>query len=269
MRSWLATMLVLAATAGAWAGPAAVTSDVPYGELPRQRLDLYMPAGDTRDAPVLVFFYGGGWERGAKEDLRDTATALTAAGMIVALPDYRLYPQAVFPQFVEDCALAVARVGQTIASMGGHHPLFVGGHSAGAYNAAMLAADERYLAAAGVPPDAVAGYVLLSGPYYMGGYLPRPLDAIFPAAVRGGASVAGFIDGSEPPLLLMTVDADEVVDPRNTYLLADTVRAKGGRVTVATYQGSSDHIATFHGLSDPGSAVRKDLAAFIASGAGW
>ena len=75
-----------------------VTTDVPYGDLERQKLDLYLPAGQTGDAPVLVFFYGGGWQGGAKEDLRETAESLAAAGMIVAAPDYRLYPQAVFPR---------------------------------------------------------------------------------------------------------------------------------------------------------------------------
>ena len=267
MRRLLTLVLVLAGTACAFAEPAMVTTDVPYGDLPRQKLDIYVPARDVGDAPVLVFFYGGGWERGAKADLRETAQSLAAGGMIVAAPDYRLYPQAVFPQFVEDCALAVARVRQMVGAMGGHHALFIGGHSAGAFNAAMLAADERYLAAAGVQAEAVAGYVLLSGPYEMRGSLPRPFDAIFPAAIRDRASASPFIDGGEPPLLLMTADADNVVDSVWAYRLADTAKAKGGRVTVAIAEGSSDHLATFRGLSDPTSAVRADLAAFIAAAA--
>ena len=63
-------------------------------------------------------------------------------------------------------------------------------------------------------------------------------------------------------MLLMTVDADSVVDPRDSDQLAGAVMAHGGRVVVATYKGS-DHIATFNGLSHPTSAVRADLAAFI------
>ena len=115
-----------------------------------------------------------------------------------------------------------------------------------------------------MPAGTVAGYVLLSGPYEMGGYLPRPYDAIFPAATRKRARVADFIDGGEPPLLLVAVDADGVVPPSLTDQLAETVEAQGGRVTVAIYEGSSDHIATFRGLIDPASDVRADLAAFIA-----
>lgn len=144
MRPLLVLLLLVAGIAGAAAQPAArITTDIPYGGIERQKLDLYLPPGESDDAPVLVFFYGGGWERGAKEDLKATAESLAAAGMIVAVPDYRLYPDAVFPQFVEDCALAVARVRALVGDLGGRHALFVGGHSAGAYNAAMLAADER------------------------------------------------------------------------------------------------------------------------------
>jgi acetyl esterase/lipase len=187
----------------------------------------------------------------------------------VAAPGYRLFPQAAFPEFVEDCAAAVAQVRRMLSQLGGRHRLFVGGHSAGAFNAAMLAADRHYLADVGVPADAVAGYVLLSGPYAMSWMnMPSPYSEIFPAATRAGANVVSFIDGREPPMLLMTVDADSVVGMRDVYQLADTVKAKGGRATLAVYRGSSDHLATFYGLSEPGSTVRKDLAAFIASVSG-
>ena len=263
MRHLLAVFLLLAGAACAVAEPALVIRDVPYGDLERQKLDLYLPAGQTGDAPVLVFFYGGSWQEGAKRDQRETAESLAAAGMIVAVPDYRLYPRVVFPAFVEDCAAAVAHVRWMLSQLGGRHPLFIGGHSAGAFNAAMLAADKHYLADAGVPADAVAGYVLLSGPYEMGGpNMPSPYREIFPAASGVGANVADFIDGKEPPMLLMTVEADTVVNPRDTDRLASAVMVHGGRTVVATYAGS-DHIATFWGLSKPDSAVRKDLATFM------
>ena len=263
MRHLLAAALLIAGAASALAGPAVVTTDVAYGELDRQKLDLYVPADVASDAPVLVFFYGGSWQEGAKGDLRETAESLTAAGMIVAAPDYRLYPQVAFPAFVEDCAAAVAKVRAMLSEMGGHHRLFIGGHSAGAFNAAMLAADKHYLADAGVPADAVAGYVLLSGPYEMGGpNMISPYREIFPAGTGVRPYVADFIDGREPPLLLMAVEADNVANPLDTIHLAGAVMKHGGRVVVATYKGS-DHVATFRGLSHPDSAVRKDLAAFM------
>ena len=264
MRHLLAAFALLAGAACALAEPAVVTTDIPYGDLDRQKLDLYVPAGVASDAPVLIFFHGGGWQEGTKKDIRETAMSLVATGMIVAAPDYRLYPQVVFPAFVEDCALAVARARALIAGIGGNHPIFIGGHSAGAFNAAMLAADKHYLADAGVPPDAVAGYVLLSGPYEMGGYVPAPYAPVFPPDIRDRANVTDFIDGKEPPLLLMTVETDDVVGPHSADRLARAVMVHGGRVIVATYQGS-DHVATFWGLSKPESAVRKDLAVFMAA----
>ncbi len=269
MRSVLAAVLLIAGTAIGAAEPAALAiSDVPYGDQPEQKIDLYMPAGDASDAPVLVFFHGGGWTEGTRKDLTATAESLTVAGMIVAVPDYRLYPRAVFPEFVEDCAAAVAHVRWMLGQLGGRHRLFIGGHSAGAFNAAILAADKHFLADAGVPADAVAGYVLLSGPYEMSGpYMPKPFSEIFPAAIGRGAKVTDFIDGKEPPLLLMGVEADDVVNPRDTDRLASAVMVHGGRAVVATYTGS-DHIATFRGLSHPDSAVRKDLASFITAVSG-
>ena len=268
MRHLLAAVLLIAGAARALAGPAVVTTDVAYGDLERQKLDLYLPAEAKSDAPVLVFFYGGSWQEGAKGDLRETAESLVAAGMIVAAPDYRLYPQVAFPAFVEDCAAAVARVRAMLGKIDGRHRLFIGGHSAGAFNAAMLAADKHYLADAGVPADAVAGYVLLSGPYEMGvPYLISPYREIFPAGTGVRANVVDFIDGSEPPLLLMGVEADNVASPLDGIHLAGVVMKHGGRVVVATYKGS-DHGATFRGLSHPDSAVRKDLAAFIAAVSG-
>jgi acetyl esterase/lipase len=243
-----------------------VTEGIAYGELPRQKLDLYRPDMVDDGTPVIVFFYGGGWERGDRGDLRRTGEALAVAGLIVAVPDYRLYPDAAFPEFVEDGALAVAHVWRTLRRAdGGPRPILVGGHSAGAFNAAMLALDESYLSGAGVPSGALAGAVLLSGPYDMSGALPPPFNHIFPRETRDGAAAADFVDGTDPPILLLTVDADDVVDPRNTYRLAEAIEAGGGDVSVSAYPGERDHLATFLGLADPNSVVRRDVEGFIAA----
>ena len=215
------------------------------------------------DAPVLVFFYGGGWERGDKADLRETAQSLAASGMIVATPDYRLYPQAVFPQFVEDCAQAVARVREMVGR-DGRPPRALHRRPFGRrLQCGDACRRQRYLAAAGVP--AGRGCRLCAALRALRdelAYLPAPYASIFPAGARDRANVADFIDGKEPPMLLMTVEADDVVGAHDTERLAAAAMAHGGRAVVATYEGS-DHIATFHGLGDPASAVRADLAVFI------
>ena len=140
--------------------------ELAYGGHPRQRLDLYRPKGATGPLPVVVFFYGGGWEAGDRAGYRFAALALVEQGFVVAVPDYRVHPEVGFPAFLEDSAKAVAFVHAHAAKHGGDpRRLFLMGHSAGAYNAAMLALDPRPLAAEGVPAAAISGMVGLAGPY--------------------------------------------------------------------------------------------------------
>jgi acetyl esterase/lipase len=85
-----------------------VAADVPYGEGPRRQLDVYAPvAGAHRPLPVIVFIYGGSWANGTREGYHFAARALSAAGFVTVVPDYRLVPEVRFPGFVQDCAAAV------------------------------------------------------------------------------------------------------------------------------------------------------------------
>ena len=80
-----------------------VVSGLSYGDHARQRLDLYIPDNATTDSPLVVFFYGGGWRAGNREDYLFVGQALASSGFVVTIPDYRLYPEVRFPTFVEDC----------------------------------------------------------------------------------------------------------------------------------------------------------------------
>ncbi|MDP2764968.1 MAG: alpha/beta hydrolase, partial [Brevundimonas sp.] len=72
--------------------------DIAYGDDPRQVLDIYAPtAPRARPWPLLVLFYGGGWDSGDKTHYAWAAEALAARGFVVALPDYRLVPDVHFP----------------------------------------------------------------------------------------------------------------------------------------------------------------------------
>ncbi|MEC8455912.1 MAG: alpha/beta hydrolase, partial [Pseudomonadota bacterium] len=129
------------------AGERRVARDLPYGDDPRQRMDLYAPKAPGPH-PVLVFFYGGGWDSGSRDLYGWAAQALAAQGFVVALPDYRLVPQVVFPAFVQDAAAATARAAEAAPGHGGDsRRLGVLGHSAGAYLALMITLDRRYMAA--------------------------------------------------------------------------------------------------------------------------
>jgi acetyl esterase/lipase len=211
---------------------------IPYGPLPRQTLDVCEPLSDVQPLGVVVFFYGGDWQYGSKEDYRFVGQALASRGYVAILPDYRLYPPATFPAFVEDGALAVRwahdHAGKYRAES---RPQFLMGHSAGAYIAAMLTLDRHYLRAVGLDRSAICATAGLSGPY---DFTPPPADrAVFdlkPGEPRYPAmEPVEFADGFEPPLLLIQGGLDDVVDPSNTKRLSERIRQRGGAVKTIYY----------------------------------
>ena len=247
-----------------------VAKALAFGPGVRQAMDVYAPAGaSAAPRPILVFFYGGSWNSGRRQDYAWVGRALAAQGFVVAVADCRLVPEVRFPAFVEDGAAAVAKVRSEAGRLGGDPDRIVlCGHSAGAYIALMLACDRRWLELAGVPAAAIRGAAGLAGPYDF-----FPLDAQSTVAAFGAApdgrqtQPITFADGDEPPLWLATGDGDEAVRPRNSVALAEKVRAAGGRAEVKLYPGI-DHIGIVLALSRPfrGRApVLSDLAGFVRS----
>ena len=277
LRRWLPALLAAlslggcSATgvlAGLTASPHVLaTGDVAYGPGARDHLDVYRPAGEG-PRPVVVFFYGGGWEDGAKKDYRFVGQSLAAAGYLVVVPDYRLYPQVRYPDFLQDCARAVRWARDHAAAYGGDpNRLFLMGHSAGAYNAAMLTLDRRLLAAVGMDPRRdVRGMIGLAGPY---DFLPLQSDTLKivfgPEQNRPATQPIAYVAADEPPLLLMHGRTDKVVDPGNAERLAARVREKGGRVEVVMFPRLS-HPLLLAALAKPlrGLApVMADVRGFI------
>ncbi|MBO5052263.1 MAG: alpha/beta hydrolase [Clostridia bacterium] len=124
---------------------------------PTQMLDLLLPDGD--EFPIFVYFHGGGLEAGSRKDCRLPADYLCAHGVAVALVDYRMYPEAAYPDFLRDGAAAVAWVKKHIGEYGRCGRIYVGGGSAGAYMSMMLCFDDKYLAPYGIHPTDIAGFV--------------------------------------------------------------------------------------------------------------
>lgn len=209
--------------------------DVAYGGDARQRLDIYVPArASAKPLPVIVFFYGGSWNSGVKNGYGFVGRALAARGFVVAIPDYRLVPQVRFPAFLEDGASAVRWLRGHAADYGGDPARIVlAGHSAGAYNAAMLALDPQWL---GADRAAVRGLIGLAGPYDF-----LPLDGPAVAAAFGQephpelTQPVHFLTPGDPPAFLATGDRDTVVRPANSDSLASKLRAAGVTVERRTY----------------------------------
>jgi acetyl esterase/lipase len=215
-----------------------VTHDVAYGALPRQTLDIYRPVGAGL-APVVVFLYGGAWNSGSKAMYPFVAATLARQGNVVVVPDYRLYPEVRFPTFLQDCARAVAWTQAHQAELGGDgRRVFLMGHSAGAYNAAMLALDPAYLEAAGTSRDRLAGMIGLAGPYDFLPITGADVKAVFSTVGDSPQSQPiTYVDGHAPPMLLLAGSADRTVLPRNTLSLAAKIRATGGQVEDRIFPG--------------------------------
>lgn len=206
------------------------TSSLAYGDDPRQKLDIYRPVTALPDAPVVVFFYGGSWNSGSKDDYGFVGEALAARGIVVVIADYRLYPQVRYPLFLQDGAQAVAWVYQHSAEYGGDpRKLYVMGHSSGDYNAAMLALDPQWLAGVGLSPSVFKGWIGLAGPY---DFLPienRDVRPVFfyPDSPPDSQPINHVSQSAPPSLLIASVD-DNLVNPkRNTGGLAKKLRAAG------------------------------------------
>jgi acetyl esterase/lipase len=227
-----------------------ITQDIAYGEGPRRRLDVYAPRQSRTPAPVLVFFYGGGWRNGMKQWHRYIGAALAARGMLVAIPDYRQYPEVRFPAFMDDAAAAVAWVHANAARFGGDPKrLFLMGHSAGGQIVTLLAVDATYLRSVGMAPDDVCGVIGLAGAYDLRPANPAEFPAI-PAEDWPLSRPVNHVTLQAPPMLLLIGAADGVVEAGNTLRLAELLCAAGVAVTVARYPGI-DHMALMEALAGP------------------
>ncbi|WP_069037446.1 alpha/beta hydrolase [Methyloversatilis sp. RAC08] len=247
-------------------------ADIAYGPHRRMKLDVYRPLDTSGPAPVVVFFYGGSWNAGRREDYLFVGAALAERGIVTVIPDYRLYPEVVYPAFLDDCAAAVAWTMDNAAVHGADADrLHVAGHSAGAYNAAMLALDARWLGKLGRRTDRLAGLVGLAGPY---DFLPIVNPDVKPVFNRPGVEDPApadsqplrHVSAAAPRSLLIAARKDDLVNPqRNTGGLAQALRGAGVAVDERYYDGVN-HLTLVGAFGRPlrGLApVIDDVAAFL------
>lgn len=244
-----------------------VQRDVVYDRAHQLALDVYRPR-DAHDAPVVVFFYGGSWKSGKRQWYHWVGEALAKRGLVVVIPDYRLWPRVRLDGFMQDAAHAVAWTEAHASEYGGDpSELFLMGHSAGAHIGALLATDGHWLADVGMHPRQLAGFIGLAGPY---DFLPlKDPDFIDMFGSTHQAQLRSqpihFVDGDEPPMLLMQGSADKVVEPRNATSLAAAMNREGESAQVKMFPGIG-HTAILLAMSRPfrGKApVLDDAVAFI------
>ncbi len=204
---------------------------VRYGTDAAQKLEMFVPAGASALAPlpVIVFIHGGGWHSGDPHDYRFMARALAPHGYAVVLAGYRLYPHVRYPAMLEDGASALRWVADHAAALGGDPGRVVlMGHSAGAYNAAMLTLDRRWLAHERLSADAIKGTVGLAGPYDFYPFDTESSKKSFGRAANPEETQpVVYARGDAPPMLLVHGTADTTVRPRNSVELARTLTRAG------------------------------------------
>ncbi len=222
-------------------------SDIIYDRETGQKLDLYVPQ-NARNAPVLVFLYGGRWTFGQKEQYRFVANRFLTEGYIVVIPDYRKYPAVKFPAFVKDAAAAIAWTHKNIGDYNGDpNMIFLSGHSSGAHLGALVSTDPQYLKEYGLRRSVIKGFVGLSGPY---AFEPQSddLKAMFgPPEQYPRIRANNFVDGGQPPMLLIQGLDDGTVALQNTKKLKAAIENQGGQVEMVTYP-DIDHSETIGSL---------------------
>lgn len=239
-----------------------------YGPGPRHKLDVYIPASPGRSpAPIVIFFHGGSWMSGERGIYRFLGAALAANGIVAVIPDYRLYPEVVFPAFVHDAADAVAWTRANACDFGGDPShIFLMGHSAGAHMAMLVALDHSYLAARRLAPDMLAGVIGIAGPYdFLPLRDPLYMGIFGPARGWPTSQPINFVAGRAPPMLLATAQSDDLVRPGNTYRLAAKLRSMGNEARVKVYAraGHITIIGAFASQLTAFGAVRDDVLRFI------
>ncbi len=232
-------------------GGTAIGTNIVFDTEHQLKLDVFTPQ-TARNAPTIVFFGGRRWNLGSKDEYRFVGQTLASQGFVVVIPDYRKYPKVRFPAFVEDAARAVKWVHENVARYGGSpDKMFVMGHSAGAHMAALLALNAEFLKPVGLTPQNLRGMIGLAGPYdFMPITDPQLRDVFAPPEQYELSQPIYYVDGRNPPMLLVHGEDDQDVWVKNTRNLAKAIADAGGPVDTLIYDKLS-HSCAVAALSAP------------------
>jgi acetyl esterase/lipase len=232
----------------------------------RLDLDAYAPA-NASGAPVVVFFYGGSWESGKRKWYSYVGKTLADNGIVTFIPDYRKYPDVQFPEFVDDAAKATRWARDHAVEFGGDPSrLYVMGHSAGGQIAALIACDDRYLKSVGMDIGELSGMIGLAGAY---AFLPfvEEEPQIFGASETSqhDSQPINFVQGREPPLLLLQGEDDDEVEPSNAIKMAERAHTVGASADLKLYpdMGHASIILSLARGHSSRAPTLTDILAFI------
>ena len=238
------------------------TKNVSFGDGKRDKLDIYRSEKPKADAPVLMFVHGGSWDSGSKDIYKFLAEGFTKSGYDIVVPNYGIYPEAKYPDFLEDNARAVAFTAKTFPG----RKMVLIGHSAGAYNVLMLGLRDEFLNKVDVDRcETISGIVSLAAPVGVVPLKNAPLTEIFPDRFTADDAVLSNVTGPAPAVFLGHGDKDTTVSPINASTLGEKILARGGTAKVEIYPGQShsDVVKVLSRHFDGDATLKADIVNFI------
>ena len=237
------------------------THSVAYGEGDRAVMDIYRTTTPKEAAPTLVFVHGGSWSEGSKDIYKFLAEGFTKDGYNVVVPNYRLFPEARYPDMIADTGASI----RAAREMFPNRPVVLIGHSAGGYNA-LMAVMAPELSGLDVCAS-IAGVVSLAAPTGAYPLKEEPFITIFPDRFTGQDAPMGRVDSVSglPPFFLINGLDDTTVGPKNAEDLAVALQARGFEAKTGLYDGM-DHTDVVRLLSrhfDGDSSLKDDILGFI------
>lgn len=253
-----------------------ILKDIPYKtggglteyEIERCKFDLYLPDAPSHSGPrpLLVWFHGGGLTEVTKEEVPTVALAkaFAEAGVAVALPDYQLSPRVKYPTYLQDAAAAYAWIFRHAKEYGSDtEHVFLGGHSAGGYLAAMLGMDPRYLREQGLDASALAGFIALSAQVTTH-FTVRAERGLPPQAILADdASPIYHTRQNTPPFLMLVGDRDIPGRAKENDYFYEVLQIAGNQNVSFQIVENRDHMTILEGLSVEGDPVRQRILSFV------
>lgn len=237
----------------------AVTADQSYGPHRLQRFDVYAPH-DARNAPALVFWHGGGWTNGYRQWARFMAPQVTALGMLLVTPSYRLAPAHPLPHALDDAGMLLAQLQQTLPLWGGSPKrVLLAGHSAGGHIAAMMALHRSAWRTHGLADDMIRACLPISGIMDLHDPQPAPNsleERVYSTVLRDMDPLQDAVysplywtAGNTVPFELSIGQQDSARVIRSNRRLHALLQAQPARVSLHELTGL-DHFATHLQLRD-------------------
>lgn len=238
--------------------------DLSYGDDPKQKLDLYLPEGELSGAPVFLFLHGGGFREGDRANYGAVAEPFARQGIVTAVASYRLTGDGFhYPNQPDDVKKAIKWLYDNVQRYGGDPELlYVGGHSAGAILSADIGVDRRWMAAAGIPPQALRGIVPVSGPYDMRDRgRPGEQNAYAPTPELAEKASPILHIGDPAPAAVVAVGSLEPYQETSQELVAK-LEAAGAEAHYLLLDGE-DHKDTALSLANPDSELFQAVLGLI------